>query len=308
MFRPKPSHVDCNATIMKQQTILLRTKYIAPVLQDELVHRPRLLERLNASGEQQVILVSAPAGYGKTTIVAEWLAVKEGPVAWLTLSETENEPSLFVQYLLAAFSEALPNRRLRILDIFTDAQLPPSSQIASSFVNELHDILKAMGSSPIYLVLDDYHLITDPVVHEFVSTIILHKPTQLRMVVVSRSDPQHLPINRLRANQQLTEIRQADLTFSREESREFLTNALDSAIDDQVISEIDSILEGWIVGLHLAALSMQTQDNLEAFVESMKGRNRYVTAYLLDEVIHRQSQSVQKLLLRLSILPFQPRF
>jgi LuxR family maltose regulon positive regulatory protein len=279
-------------------TSLLATKLFVPPARPGLVQRPRLMERLQAILTYRLTLVSAPAGFGKTTLVSEWVACCERPVAWLSLDEGDNDPTCFLTYLVGALQTVTPKIGAAILSIFqaTQSQPPPVESLLTTLINEIAAI-----PDHFVLVLDDYHTIDAKPVDQALTFLIERLPPQMHLVIATREDP-NLPLARLRARGQLTELRAADLRFTPAEAAEFLNRVmgLDLSADD--IGALETRTEGWIAGLQLAAISMQGYKDAASFIKSFTGSHHFVLDYLLEEVLQKQPVSVQTFLLRTSIL------
>ena len=277
---------------------LLLTKLHIPLVRASLVSRPRLIKALALGWNQgrKLTLVSAPAGYGKTTLIADWLRLAAAKTAWLSLDESDNDPTRFLSYLVAALervSEHLGDDSRAMLQA---PQPPPFEAILTALLNEI-----ATLAPPFILVLDDYHTIHTPTIHQQVSFLLEHQPTQLHLVILTREDPP-LPLSRLRAGGQMVEIREDDLRFSLEECTEFLQRLMALDLSNESVSALERRTEGWIAGLQLAALSLQGRPDAEAFIRAFTGSSRFVMDYLIDEVFWRQSADVQGFLLQTSIL------
>jgi LuxR family maltose regulon positive regulatory protein len=278
---------------------LLTTKLYIPPTRPKLVPRPHLIEGLNAGLHRKLTLVSAPAGFGKTTLVSEWLSGSEFPVAWLSLDESDNDPVRFMAYVIAALKHAegiVAELGKGAQSMLQSPQPPPSDVILTSLINDLTTI-----PGRIILVLDDYHVIESPQVDDLLAFLLENLPRQVHLVISTREDP-HLPLSRLRARDQLTELRAADLRFTYSEAAEFLNQVmgLDLSADD--VSALETRTEGWIAGLHLAAISMQGHDDASNFIQSFTGSHRLVLDYLIEEVLNKQPEIIQMFLLQTSIL------
>lgn len=279
-------------------TSILATKLYIPQPRSKTVLRPRLIERLNEglSASRKLTLVSAPAGFGKTTQVSEWVTVCERPVAWLSLDEGDNDPTRFLTYLVAALQTIMENIGAGVLGLLIAPQPPSSESILTALLNEIATI-----PDPFILVLDDYHLIDTKPVDDAITFLLEHLPPQMHLVIATREDP-HLPLARLRARDQLTELRAADLRFTTSEAAEFLNQVMGLNISADDIAALEARTEGWIAGLQLAALSMQGQTDTAGFIKSFTGSHHFVLDYLIEEVLQHQSESIQTFLLRTSIL------
>jgi len=285
-------------------TPLLTTKLHIPPPRPDLAPRPRLFRRLDDTLRpgHKLTLISAPAGFGKTTLLSEWIhrqaAEDAAPapvrVAWLSLDENDNDPARFLRYLAAALAQAAPSSSpLRL----GEGQGPaPFEAVLVPLLNQA-----AALSEPVVLILDDYHLVTAGAIHAGVAFLLDHLPQQLHVGLATRADPP-LPIARLRARGQLTELRADDLRFTAGETTTFLNSAMGLKLQPADIAALETRTEGWISGLHLAALSMQGREDLHAFVEAFTGSHRYILEYLIEEVLSRQPEPVQRFLLQTSIL------
>jgi LuxR family maltose regulon positive regulatory protein len=273
---------------------LLETKLHLPPLRPTRVQRPRLFARLNAGLRPacKLILISAPAGFGKTTLLSEWARQIDRPVAWLSLDEGDDDPARFWDYLVAALS-SLPG--------FSSS--PDLAGLGAPGEDELTLLLNGLGQLPssAALVLDDYHLVANSAVHDQVAFLLAHLPPALHLVIATRADPP-LPVARLRARGQLVEIRQQDLCFSEAEAAAFLQQVMGLALSAEEVAALSERTEGWIAGLQMAAVSMQQRDDVAGFVRAFAGSHRYVMDYLMEEVLGRQSADLQAFLLHTSIL------
>jgi LuxR family maltose regulon positive regulatory protein len=289
-----------------QQHPLLQTKLYIPPIRPGLVSRPRLIERLNAGLGQnlghKLTVISAPAGFGKTTLVTQWLKTALRPSAWLSLGESDNDETRFLTYVVAALraidtrQESAASIGQDVLSALQSPQPPPAEAVLTSLINDMATLPDGM-----ILVLDDYHLIETQAIHDALAFLLEHLPPEMHLVVASREDPP-LPLARLRARGQLTEVRATELRFTCSEAAEFLNQAmgLDLSIED--VAALETRTEGWIAGLHLAAISMQGRKDASSFIKPFTGSHRFVLDYLIQEVLEQQSSSVQTCLLQTSIL------
>ena len=275
---------------------ILQTKLHVPLLRSSLVTRPYLTDKLNAGVNSRLILISAQAGSGKTTLVTEWLHQSNHRVAWLSLDESDNDPKRFLDYLLAALRQIQADVGRPVEAMLNSPQLPPNEVVMTALVNEL-----AVIPQLFLLVLDDYHVIHTPPIHEQLNFLLEHQPPNMRMVIITREDPP-LPLPRLRARGQLTEIRQEDLRFSPDECADFLQRVMGLDLSSDDVLALERRTEGWIAGLQLAALSMQRRDDLSGFIEAFTGSSHYVLDYLIEEVFKGQPPDVQEFLLKTSVL------
>ena len=278
-------------------TPILATKLYVPPPRPKAVLRPRLIERLNEGLHGKLTLISAPAGFGKTTLVSEWVAgCASEPVAWLSLDEGDNDPARFLTYLIAALQTIEANIGKGMLGLLQSPQPPPTEAILTALLNEIATI-----PDHFVLVLDDYHVLDAKPVDHALTFLLEHLPPQMHLVIATREDP-HLPLARLRARGQLTELRAADLRFTPAEAAEFLNQVMGLNLSAEDIAALETRTEGWIAGLQLAALSMRGQQDATSFINAFTGSHHFVLDYLLEEVLHQQSESVQAFLLRTSIL------
>lgn len=272
------------------------TKLYIPLLRSLAVLRPRLIERLNRGLDRKVTLISASAGYGKTTLVSEWIAGCDRAVAWLSLDEGDNEVSSFLTYVIAALRTIAEEIGEGVLDA-SESQQPLS---AESTLTILLNKISALTYTFI-LVLDDFHVISSKPVNDALAFLLDNLPRQMHLVIATREDPQ-LSLSRLRAHGDLTELRAADLRFSTSEAAEFFSQVMSLALSADDIAALESRTEGWIAGLQLAALSMRGLENIPRFIHAFAGDNRYIVDYLVEEVLRRQPESIRNFLLQTSIL------
>ena len=277
-------------------TPILATKLYIPRLRPNVVSRPRLIERLNEGLHRKLTLISAPAGFGKTTLVSEWVFGCQRPAAWLSLDEGENDPARFLTYLVAALQTLAATLGEGVLTILQSPQPPPPASILTALLNDLTTI-----SDDFVLVLDDYHVLDAKPVDHALTYLVDHLPPQMHLVIATREDPP-LPLARLRVGGHLTELRVTDLRFTHAEAAEFLNQVMGLPLSAEDIAALERRTEGWIAGLQLAAISMQGQQDAAGFITSFTGSHQYVVDYLVEEVLGQQSESVQTFLLRTSIL------
>ncbi len=277
-------------------TPILATKLYIPPPRLKTVLRPRLLERLTEGLQRKLTLISAPAGFGKTTLVSEWVAGCGRPAAWLSLDEGENDLYRFLTYLIAALQTISKDVGSAVLGVLQSPQPPPTEAVLTALLNDI-----AALSDSFILVLDDYHVLDSHAVDGALAFLLEHLPPQMHLVIASREDP-NLPLARLRARGQLTELRAADLRFTPAEAAEFLNHVMGLDLSAQDISALEARTEGWIAGLQLAALSMQGRSDLARFIQSFTGSHRFVLDYLVEEVLQRQPGRVRSFLLQTSIL------
>ncbi|RPJ37874.1 MAG: hypothetical protein EHM21_17655, partial [Chloroflexi bacterium] len=286
---------------------LLSTKLFIPMPRINQVPRERLILRLNDGVRRGcgLILVSASAGFGKTSLISAWLRQMEPDwsIAWVSLDEGDNDPALFVRYLSAGMQKADSELGERLLPVLSAAQAPgqhlPMAELAALLINEV-----SQSGKKLLLVLDDYHLIHSSELHAFIQVLVEHQPKGMHMVLITREDPP-LPLPRLRARGQVTEIRERDLRFTQSEAQVFFDQSMGLELLPKWVAVLEAHTEGWVAGLQLAALAIQESpdpDSIEQFLQTFTGSDRYVIDYLLDEVYNRQPANIQDFLLRSSIL------
>jgi LuxR family maltose regulon positive regulatory protein len=279
-------------------TTILATKLYIPLPRHKIVVRPRLIEKLNEGllSGHKLSLISAPAGFGKTTLVSEWIATCGIPAAWLSLDEGDGDPVRFISYLIAALQTIKVGLGENLLTALQSHQSPSTDVILTALLNEI----TAIAENFIF-ILDDYHSIDSQSVDQALGFLIEHQPPQLHMVIATREDPS-LPLARLRVRGQLTELRATDLRFTPSEAADFLNRMMGLSLSDGDVAALEARTEGWIAGLQLAALSMQGHQGTTGFIKSFTGSHRFVLDYLVEEVLQQQSESIQTFLLRTSIL------
>jgi LuxR family maltose regulon positive regulatory protein len=286
-------------------TPFLTTKLYIPPARPERVLRPRLIEKLNEGlrSGRKLTLVSAPAGFGKTTLLSEWVADCKRPVAWLSLDKSDNDPTRFLAYFVAALQTIEASIGKGALSALEFPQPLPVEALLTALINEIA-ALAGPGDRqgrPYVIVLDDYHLIQAQSIHDALTFLLDHLPSNLHPVIVTRADPP-LPIARLRGRGQLLELRQTDLRFTPEEAAAFLNQAMGLSLSAEDVAALESRTEGWIVGLQLAALSLQGRADSYEFIATFSGGHHYVLEYLTEEVVRRQPEPVQRFLVQTSIL------
>lgn len=278
----------------------MNTKLRAPMARPEAVSRPRLMGYLDQGLTRKLTLVSAPAGFGKSTLLSQWIALRALPVAWISLDEADNDPVRFLTYLVAALQSVQPGIGREILTTLQSPQPQPQpvEPVLTALVNQLADT-----SDAVVLVLDDYHLIESRPVHEAVAFLLEYLPPQAHLILSSRADPPlPLPLARLRGRGQLVELRASDLRFTVGEAAEFLHRLSEPELSADAVAALAARTEGWIAGLQMAAVSLHGREDVEGFVRDFTGSNRYILDYLMDEVLRRQPREVQDFLLKTAIL------
>lgn len=275
--------------------LVLNTKLHAPSPRANRVHRQRLLDRLEAGSRSVLALVSAPAGFGKSTLIGDWLSHRPQPSAWLSLDAGDSDLRRFLTYMVAALDRPLPGVGRGVAAALTAAHLPAPDVLLTPLLNELWD------KPGCFLVLDDYHVIQAPEVHEALAFLLEHLPPEMHLILATRVDPP-LPLPRLRARNLLCELRAEDLRFTHEEAALFLRETMGLDVAAHEIEALESRTEGWVAGLQMAALSLQGRDDVSAFIAGFTGSHRFVLDYLSEEVLDRQPPERMEFLLRTSIL------
>jgi LuxR family transcriptional regulator, maltose regulon positive regulatory protein len=275
---------------------LLETKFYYPPPRPQQVTRPRLLARLNESLSHKLALVSAPAGYGKTTLVVEWVSQIPGAsVAWLSLDDGDNDPVRFLTYLITALQRALPGTSERALSMLHAPRKVASKALPDmSLLNLLMNDL-AQVDEPIILVLEDYHLIHVETIHENITYLLEHLPANVHLLLTSRAEPP-LPLSRLRGRGQLLELRTHDLRFTNQEAGEFLNRSMKLGLSNEKLEVLSARTEGWIAGLLMAAISITNRDDVDTFIDDFAGSNRFIMDYLVEEVLQQQPDHIQHFL------------
>jgi LuxR family maltose regulon positive regulatory protein len=279
-------------------TPLLTTKLYIPPVRPELVSRQRLIEQLNAGLSRRLMLVSAPAGYGKTTLLSDWAHRSElrTHVAWVSLDKGDNDPVIFWDYFATALKGLQAGAGENASALLRSPQPPPIESVLTTLVNEVSTI-----SDDFTLVLDDYHLIESQSVHSGMSFLLDHLPPQMHLVIATRADPS-LPLSRLRGRGAMIEIRADDLRFTLDEATVFLKEVMGLSLTTEDLAALETRTEGWVTGLQMAVLSMQGRKDIPGFIAAFTGSHRYILDYLVEEVFQRQPANVQDFLLKTSIL------
>jgi LuxR family maltose regulon positive regulatory protein len=288
-----------------QNQILLQTKLHPPHLPRDLVIRTRLHGWLNHDIDRPLILVYAPAGFGKTALIGTWLErmragegerVRKMPSAWLSLDENDSDFNLFLRYFIAALRTIFNDACLETLDLLQARQQPPLALINATLCNELEKLPEEF-----ILILDDYHTIHNMEIHNLLGDLVKHWPDKLHLVLISRMSPP-LPLGSFRAKGMISEIRTRDLRFTQEETISFLSQSQFALMIQQVLPLLEERFEGWPAGLHLAALSIRSTTNQESIIQALSSENSNITGYLLDQVLSQQVPAVHTFLLSTSIL------
>lgn len=275
---------------------IIATKLYVPSPRPDSVSRPRLTGKLNKGLYRKATLISAPAGYGKTTLVCEWLAGCGRPAAWLSLEEGDQELTRFLTYMICSLQTLKADLGEGILAVLQTPPVPPTEVILTALLNEIAAI-----PIPFLLVLDDYHAAKSKPVEETLQFLLDHLPVPMHLVLTTREDP-GIPLARIRAQDQLTELRAADMRFTFSESEDFLNRIMGLHLSKDQIVSLESRTEGWVAGMHLAAISIQGDQGADGRIPSFSGHHPFVLDYLVEEVLQQQPDAIQTFLLRTSIL------
>ena len=275
---------------------ILRTKLHRPPVAPDVLPRGRLLDRLNEGRHLPMTLISAPAGYGKSTLASRWLEACDQPSAWLSLDEEDNDLRQFLSYLLAAVDVLFPGAVQETYTLLDAGNMPAPPVVARSLLNEL-----AAVEAPFILALDDYHRIDNHAVHHLLTELLRHPPETMHLVLLTRRDPP-LPISTLRARGQMKEVAANDLRFTAEETAAFLGNVLHIPVEDATAAVLERKTEGWVTGLRLAALSLRAPEDVGRLAARLEGSSFYVAEYLVGEVLARQPDALAAYVTQTSIL------
>ena len=275
---------------------VLATKLYPPPLRADRVERPRLIKQLRENNSRKLTLVSAPAGFGKTTLIREWLEEQNTPFVWYQLDEADSDPARFMTHLMSGMSQQVSDLDIEIEGLFQGQGLPSPSSVFTEFINVISTI-----QGRIVIVLDDYHRLDSPYLDEGISFLLEHQPPELHLVIITREDPD-LPLSRLRGRGMLTEIRANNLRFTADEIAIFLRQTMGLSLDQSAIDQLNQRTEGWIAGLQLAGLSLVGRGDTSSIIDNFRGDDRYVVDYLMTEVLNQQSDELQDFLLKTSIL------
>jgi LuxR family maltose regulon positive regulatory protein len=274
----------------------LHTKLYIPAPRPDVIARPRLTAQLDEGAARPLTLVCASAGYGKTTLVSQWLSQQHAPAAWLSLDKQDNDPARFWAYVVAALQSVRPQLGQAALAALHSPQAPPLMSVLPGLLEQIGRL-----RTQLILVLDDYQFIGERAIHETLTFFLDHLPTQMHLVIVTRADPP-LPLARLRARNQMVELRAQDLRFTTAEAEAFFDRVAGMSLSAEDVAALDARTEGWIVGLQLAALSMKGIGDATGFVKAFTGSHVYVAEYLVEEVLQQLPEQTQMFLLQTSIL------
>ncbi|MBV6449381.1 MAG: HTH-type transcriptional regulator MalT [Anaerolineales bacterium] len=275
---------------------LLTTKLFIPRPRKNLVSRPRLVERLNAGLDKKLTLIAAPAGFGKTTLLSEWIPQSPRCVTWLSLDASDNDPVKFLAYFVKSLQRLRADLGEGAFSLLQSPQALPITSILTTLINDI-----AAFSDAFCIVLDDYHVIESQAIHDGLIFLTEHQPDNMHLLITTRMDPP-LALARLRARDQLSELRANDLRFTVDESTAFLNRAMGLNLSSEQVTALEARTEGWIAGLQIAALSMQGQEDISGFVAAFSGSHRHILGYLANEVIDKQPERILNFLLKTSIL------
>ena len=275
---------------------LIQTKLQPPSLSPDILPRPQLIERLNDGRYRKLTLISAPAGYGKSVLASAWTQTCGCSTTWLSLDKNDNDLTMFLSYFVAAVQTLFPDSCQETEALLNAQQMPPSDYLTTTLINET-----AVIPEPFVIVLDDYHLIAQPDIHQLLTTFIQYQSEKMHLMIVTREDPL-LGVPALRAKNQLTEIRGVDLCFNEEEIVQFLNQDRDVPMTTDLAAKLARYTEGWPAGLRLARLALRGQAETAVFQENLDHSNQYVMSYLLDEVLAQQPQALQNFLMKTAVL------
>jgi LuxR family maltose regulon positive regulatory protein len=275
---------------------MLLTKLHIPPAGNNIVHRSVLHEKLNSGLGRKLILISAPAGFGKTTVVSDWIDQSKIPAAWFSLDNGDNDPVDFLSFIISGIQSIHPEFGQSALKLLNSPNRPSAESIISLLINEILGI-----NQNFLLVLDDFHLINSNEVLELVAYLLEHIPGNIHIVILTRSDPA-LSVSRLRSQHQMVELRSSDLSFSANDISVLFNKKLKLGLSIDDVYSLESKTEGWIAGLQLSALSMHGREDISGFIKDLKGDNRYIMDYLMEEVLKNQTDEIKEFLLQTSIL------
>jgi len=292
-----PAHENNTRWNELQPFTPLTTKIYIPPLRSAWISRSRLISRMNEGFERKLTLLSAPAGFGKTTLLVDWIYKHKIPVAWFSVDKADDDPVQFLTYIILGLQRLRPGTGKAALAMLQSPQPPP---IESTLINLVNDLI--LMPRDFAIILDDYHSIDSQPIHDMIAFLLENNPKQMHMIIATRSDPPLQLLSLLRSQNQLTELRAADLGFTDAETENFLNKSFNLHLSAQEIDLLEAHTEGWIAGLQLAALSLKGHKDPSGFLQKFKGDNRYIADYLTEEVLNRQSEQLRTFLLQTSIL------
>lgn len=275
---------------------IIKTKLYVPKLRSRVVVRPKLVDQINNNVDCKLTLISAPTGFGKSTLISEWASNSDYPFAWISLEEKDNDLIRFLSYFIAALQTIETDLCQGILGMFYSVEAIGMDSLLTAIVNEI----EALSTSFVF-VLDDYHLINNQEINDLLSFLLNHLPSNMRLVLITREEP-ILSLASLRSKNQVMEIRAKDLRFTHSESVTFFNQVMGIKLLDKDIKRLESLTEGWIAGLQLAGISLQKQKNIPEFIDSFSGSHNFIMDYLIEEVFCQLSEEKQSFLLQTSIL------
>jgi LuxR family maltose regulon positive regulatory protein len=275
---------------------LLRTKLFIPRPRKNLVSRPLLVDRLNAGEDKKLTLIAAPAGFGKTTSLSEWIPQSPHCVTWLSLDDGDNDLTRFWAYFIASLQQLQIELGENAQALLRSPQAPPITSILTTLINEI-----VAFPDEFSMVIDDYHFIESQPIRESLAYLLDHLPVNMHLIITTRVDPP-LPLTRLRVRDKLIELRANDLRFTVQEAAYFLKHVMGLNLSVEEITALEARTEGWIAGLQIAALSMQSHDDLPGFIQAFSGSHRHIVGYLADEVLNQRPKGTLNFLLQTSIL------
>jgi LuxR family maltose regulon positive regulatory protein len=280
------------------ETSLLTTKLNIPPLRPKMVPRPRLIERLKEGLSYNLVLVSAPAGFGKTTLLSEWVHQSQPRIrmVWISLDKGDNDPVRFWDYFITALQTIQSGCGQKILPLLHSAQPLSAELVLTALMNDLSSVI-----SDFFIVLDDYHLIESQQIHDGVAFLLEHMPSRMHLIIASRADPT-LPLANFRGKGMMLEIRTDDLRFSQDDATGLFKELKTPELSERDIAALIERTEGWVVGLKMAALSMKGQKDIPGFIASFTGSQRYIMDYLMEEVLQKQSPELRDFLIKTSVL------
>ena len=276
--------------------LLLNTKLNVPPVRPSHVQRVELIRKLDKLREYKLALIVASAGYGKTALVSEWIAQSPMSVVWFSIDAGDNDSVRFWDYVIAAIQTVYPDTGEQTLTLLHEPMPLPVETILSTLINELSALPDLLT-----VVLDDYHVIESPTIHEGLAFLVEHMPAQIRLIMTTRADPP-LPLARMRVHSQLLELRSTDLRFTPPQIATFFTDVMGLTLTTDEVKALDTRVEGWIAGLQLAGLALQGKSDPAEFIASFAGDHHYVLDYLGDEILDRLPDAMQQFLLQTSIL------
>ena len=287
---------DSETETNESAKVILYTKLHRPPISASIIPRTRLIAAIENGVHNPMTLIVAPAGYGKSILASGWLEVSQLNGAWVSLDEGDNDPRVFLSYVIEAIQRVVAGHELKTKALVVGGRLPSAKEVGHYLLNDLEPC-----SEKFALVLDDYHLIRNEAIHEFIAELLIHPSPAMHLVLVTRRDPP-LPLTSLRARGVLTEIAQTDLRFTPPETQAYLERFLHITISDRTVRILEEKMEGWVTGLHLAAISMRDNSDQEQLIDGLQGTSLFVQEYLLQEVLSKAPTAIRRHLLQTAIL------